>query len=109
MLIYIQENFNGLETTTTNADGRIKNGTQGNQVPKNERSTIKILSPDQVGQTKTKKSLRKKKVIGTRITGVTDIEINITLVCDEHRTGGELNTRFIMGGNNRTETTPRIK
>jgi hypothetical protein len=62
-----------------------------------------------IGVKKTKKSLRKNETIGTRITGVTDIEINITLVCDEHRTSGELNTRFIMGGNNRTETTQRIK
>jgi hypothetical protein len=53
--------------------------------------------------------LRKNETIGTRITGVTDIEINITLVCDEHRINGEQNTRFIMAGSNRTETTQRIK
>jgi hypothetical protein len=62
-----------------------------------------------IGVKKTKKSLRKNETIGTQITGVTDIEINITLVCDEHRTSGELNIHFIMAGNNRTETTQRIK
>ena len=58
--------------------GELRYGTQRNKISKNERSTIKILSPDQVGQTKTKKRLRKKEMIGILLTGVTDIEINTT-------------------------------
>ena len=77
--------------------------------PKMREARLKYWHRRTAGPKKTKKRLRKKEMIGTRITGVTDIEINTILVCDEHRTSGELNTRFIMGGNNRTETTPRIK